>query len=114
MLFVFVIYIYYSYISFIKLILLALKGLKREAAPTRKHLPVTPQILLLIKRYLTPNYKDLLFWAATLTAFFGFLGVSEFTTSASFDPTTDLGPFDVQFNSLADSTYATIVLRHPR
>ena len=90
---------------------LALKGLKREAAPTRKRLPVTPQILLLIKRHLTPNYEDLLFWAATLTAFFGFLRVSEFTTSSSYDPTTDLGPFDIRFDSLADPTSATIVIK---
>lgn len=90
---------------------LALKGLKREAGPTRKRLPVTPQILLCISQRLSSNYEDTMFWAATLTAFFGFLRASEFTTSSTFDPSTHLTLQDLSFNSPLDPTTVIVGIK---
>ena len=76
---------------------LLLKGIKRTegkkfSIPKRR--PITPDILLQIRQNLfnsSRNYEDkLMIWAALTTAFFGFLRVSEYTSShkTKYDPST--------------------------
>ena len=80
---------------------LVLRGIKRSQAarypanPDR--LPVTRATLLTIRGSLNLSAPDdYMFWAAACTAWFVFLGVSEFTCPASgFDPATHLSVQDL-------------------
>ena len=78
-----------------------LQGIHRShgaASPPRR--PITRDILCSIHRILSlPNsgFDSLMFWSACSLAFFGFLRVSEFTSSAPFDPARHLAPTDVEF-----------------
>ena len=64
-----------------------LKGIKRDKAhpPVRK-LPITPTILLGIKRLLDINKPaDIMFWAACVVAFFGFFRKSNLLPRSTVD-----------------------------
>ena len=83
--------------EFEKLYLL-LRGIKRAQGPSYslpKRLPITPHLLKIIQHNLFNSsrlFEDkLMLWAAITTAFFGFLRISEYTTSrkTQFDPTTN-------------------------
>ena len=76
-----------------------MRGIKRTQGSKKrrkKRSPVTPALLMTIKENLFNSgrlYEDkLMLWAALLTAFYGFLRVSEYTSDRkkSFDPTTTL------------------------
>ena len=94
-----------------------LRGIKRAQGSTRrkkKRLPITPSMLQEINKHLFNSaqlYEDkIMLWAALLTAFFGFLRVSEYTSTwkKTFDPTTTLLFSDLHFSS--DGT-ATILIK---
>ena len=78
-----------------------LQGIHRShgtACPPRR--PITRDILCFIHRILSlsnSGFDSLMFWSASSLAFFGFLRVSEFTTSPPFDPARHLAPIDVEF-----------------
>ena len=76
-----------------------LRGIKRvqgKSKKKKKRAPITPSLLKIINVNLFNSgrlYDDkVMLWAALLTAFFGFLRVSEYTSThkTSFDPTTTL------------------------
>ena len=94
-----------------------LRGIKRAQGATRrkkKRLPITPKMLREININLFNSdrpYEDkVMLWAAILTAFYGFLRVSEYTSTRkkSYDPTTTLLFSDLNFSS--DGT-ATILIK---
>ena len=81
-----------------------LRGIKRMQGnkfKKPKRSPITPPILRIIRFKLWNSslpYEDkVMLWAAMLTAFFGFLRVSEYTSthSSSYDPTCTLCCWDV-------------------
>ena len=81
-----------------------LTGIKRAQAQKftkPKRIPVTPSLLYSLRSNLfksTIPYDDkLMLWAAMLTAFFGFLRISEYTSThaRSHDPTTTLCCSDI-------------------
>ena len=85
-----------------------LRGIKRTQGRSRrrkKRAPITPAILKEINISLFNSshpYEDkVMLWAALLTAFYGFLRVSEYTSSrkTSFDPATTLLFSDMAFKS---------------
>ena len=89
---------------------LLIRGIKRSQGSSRslpKRLPITPNILHTIRLNLFRSqrlYEDkTLLWAAILTAFFGFLRVSEYTSThkTKFDPDTTLLMSDVQISDSA-------------
>ena len=76
---------------------LVIRGIKRSQGTSRslpKRLPITPSLLRIINRNLFNSlrlYEDkVMLWTAIITAFFGFLRISEYTSSHTtrFDPTT--------------------------
>lgn len=87
---------------------LLIRGIKRAegkkfSLPKRR--PITPNLLHTIHDNLFINsyrvYEDkLMLWAALLTAFFGFLRVSEYTSShkTKFDPSVTLLFEDISFD----------------
>ena len=94
-----------SFLSFNRLYLL-LRGIKRmqgDKYNIKKRSPITPHMLEEIKFNLFNSskiYEDkLMLWSAMLTAFFGFLRVSEYTSTfvKSYDPCTTLCYEDVVF-----------------
>ena len=91
--------------SFNRLYLL-LRGIKRRQGNKHrkpKRIPITTRMLEEIRFELfnsSKRYEDkLMLWVAMLTAFFGFLRVSEYTSAfvSSYDPSTSLCYEDVQF-----------------
>ena len=102
--------------SFQRLYML-LKGIKRAQGTRfrrRKRDPITPPTLLLLHQYLFAHderhYNDkLMIWAALLTAFFGFLRVSEYTspTKSKYDPNATLLNSDLTLSS----TNASLVIK---
>ena len=83
-----------------------MRGIKRLQSPKRKkrkRAPITPALLHIIKTNLFNSgkvYEDkVMLWAALLTAFYGFLRVSEYTSlrKKSFDPATTLLFSDCSF-----------------
>ena len=83
-----------------------IRGIKRCQANSfskPKRLPITPPMLhVLFSNLMTSPmfYADkLMIWAAMLTAFFGFLRISEYTSShaKSFDPASTLCRTDITF-----------------
>ena len=81
-----------------------LRGIKRtQGSQFRKppRIPITPSLLTTLGRNLwnssIDNSDKAMLWAAMLTAFYGFLRVSEYTSShvKSFDPSTTLCYGDV-------------------
>ena len=87
---------------------LLLRGIRRTQGnkfKKPKRTPITPQLLTIIKFNLFNSstiYEDkLMVWAAMLTAFFGFLRVSEYTSTLakSYEPTTTLCYKDIIFKN---------------
>lgn len=80
-----------------------LTGIKRaKGCKVNKKLPITPQLLLRIKRQLDfKNPLDVVFWAICLTAFFTFLRKSNLlpATTTSFDPQKQLARQDFKTHS---------------
>ena len=78
-----------------------LQGIRRAHGLARPHRrPIIRDILGSIHRILSisnSGFDSLMFWSACSLAFFGFLRVSEFTTSPPFDPVRQLAPSDVEF-----------------
>ena len=78
-----------------------IQGIRRSASRSRPpRRPITRPILQAIHAILahaTPATDALMFWAACCVAFFGFLRVSEFTSTSPFDLTRHLSFFDAQF-----------------
>ena len=73
-------------------------GIRHQAPHSSRaiRLPITNYIMVLIGRALqSPSFDNVMFWAACCTAFFGFLRVSEFTSSGVFDPRRHLARDDV-------------------
>ena len=83
-----------------------LRGIKRvQCSPTPKRLPITIDVLVVIKRSLDLSSQDhIMLWAACCLGFFGFLCAGEFTTNSPFDPNVHLGVSDVQADTLQDPT----------
>ena len=75
-----------------------LKGVARDKGKVvHRKLPITPAILLAIKSRLNPtSVEDLVFWAAALVAFFGFLRKANLFPSSThkFDPSKHLSRLD--------------------
>ena len=83
---------------------LVLRGIQRTRPKcTRPRLPITPQILRIIKNSLdsSPSFDSTMLWAACSMAFFGFMRCAEFTTSSttSFDSRANLLASDVAIDS---------------
>ena len=85
-----------------------MRGIKRSQGrkkKRKKRAPITPSLLKLINVNLFNSgylYEDkLMLWAALLTAFYGFLRVSEYTSQykKSFDPTSTLLFSDMTFTN---------------
>ena len=78
-----------------------LQGIRRSASRSRAPgRPITRAILQAIHVILghaIPATDAWMFWAACCVAFFGFLRVSESTSTTPFDPTRHLSFFDVEF-----------------
>lgn len=83
-----------------------LRGIKRvQGSPTPKRLPITIDVLVVIKRSLDLSSPDhIMLWAACCLGFFGFLRAGEFTSNSPFDPNVHLGVSDVQADTLQDPT----------
>ena len=83
-----------------------LRGIKRvQGSPTPKHLPITIDVLVVIKHSLDLSSQDhIILWAACCLGFFGFLHAGEFTSNSPFDPNVHLGVSDVQADTLQDPT----------
>lgn len=78
-----------------------MRGVRHRSHPssTTQRLPITNHLLQVIARALAvPSFDHAMFWAASCTAFFGFLRVSEFTCPGTFDPSRHLGFCDVQLD----------------
>ena len=91
---------------------LTLRGIKRIQGSTyrkKKRLPITPNLLKVLHVNLFNSsmlYEDkLMTWAAMLTAFFGFLRISEYTSlhSHSFDSNTTLCYRDLKVHTSQSS-----------
>ena len=87
---------------------LLLRGIKRAQGRSRSlpnRLPITPQLLKIIHNNLFNSsklYEDkIMLWAAITTAFFGFLRVSEYTTThkTQFDPSSTLMLSDITLHN---------------
>ena len=85
---------------------LSVRGIKRSLGSSRslpKRLPITPSLLRVIHHNLFNSsrlFQDkIMIWAAITTAFFGFLRISEYTSThkTSHDPTLTLLLSDVSF-----------------
>ena len=76
-----------------------LNGIKRVQAESHisphQRLPITPDILAVIHRFLPDDRAGHMVWAACLTGFFGFLRTAEFTvpTANQYDPSVHLRCF---------------------
>ena len=102
-----------------------LKGVKvsqgQKGRTTRPRLPITPCILRLLKRvwfpYETePSYDNLMLWAASTTAFFGFCHSGEITTPSenSYDPSIHLSYGDIASDNPKCTSMLSINLKHSK
>ena len=87
---------------------LVIRGIKRSQGTSRslpKRLPITPSLLRVINQNLFNSlrlYEDkVMLWTAIITAFFGFLRISEYTSSHTtrFDTMTTLMLSDVSIRN---------------
>ena len=81
-----------------------MKGVKRTqgATPSVLRLPVTPEILRIVRSGLVlSSFNDCMFWAACTLAYFGFLRSAEFTCPSlkSFDPAVHLTVQDISVDA---------------
>ncbi|CAG2223080.1 unnamed protein product [Mytilus edulis] len=74
-----------------------LTGVKRELGTNQScKAPVTPELLLSMKKVLDmSNHNNIVFWAACLTGFFGFLRPNNFLVKGTFNPEFNLRRIDV-------------------
>ncbi|CAC5391831.1 unnamed protein product [Mytilus coruscus] len=74
-----------------------LTGVKRELGISQNcKAPVTPELLLRFKSILNLEcHNNIVFWAACLTGFYGFLRPNNFLVKVSFDPEINLRKVDV-------------------
>ncbi|CAC5392253.1 unnamed protein product [Mytilus coruscus] len=74
-----------------------LTGVKRELGTSQNcKAPVTPELLLRFKSILNLEcHNNIVFWAACLTGFYGFLRPNNFLVKGSFDPEINLRRVDV-------------------
>ena len=100
-----------------------MRGIKKHQAELpsgqRSRLPITPDILLNIKKVwdTTSNDHDtVMLWAACCTAFFGFLRIGEITvpSDSGFDPGTHLSLADVAFDHATDPTQLQISIKQSK
>jgi hypothetical protein len=93
-----------------------IKGIQRSDVVSRpRRRPITHETLLAILSSLHSSgssYDALMFWSACCLAFYGFLRVSEFTSSVPFNPSRDLTLADIQF--LLSSSVAQLRIRIKR
>ena len=83
-----------------------------QGSPTPKRLPITIDVLQVIKRSLDLSSQDhIMLWAACCLSCFGFLRAGEFTTNSPFDPNIHLGVSDVQADTLQDPTCFQIFIK---
>ena len=100
---------------------LLLRGVAREngsAAPNTR-LPITPDILRLLKRQLAKNPQDFenrMLWAAIDIGFFAFLRSSEFLLpdGVNYDPSKHLAYGDIKINRSMGSVQVILQLKHLR
>ena len=87
---------------------LVLRGIKRAQGRTHslpKRLPITPSLLRIMNQNLFNSsrfFEDkIMLWAAITTAFFGFLRISEYTTTrkTQFDPSVTLLLSDIRIRN---------------
>lgn len=74
-----------------------LTGVKRELGTSQScKAPVTPELLLNLRNILDlSNHNNIVFWAACLTGFFGFLRPNNFLVKGTFNPDLNLRRVDV-------------------
>ncbi|XP_076114093.1 uncharacterized protein LOC143082338 [Mytilus galloprovincialis] len=74
-----------------------LTGVKRELGTNQScKAPVPPELLLSMKKVLDmSNHNNIVFWAACLTGFFGFLRPNNFLVKGNFNPEFNLRRIDV-------------------
>ena len=95
---------------------LVLKGIQRvKLKSSRARLPITPNILCMIKRSLdaNPEFDNTMLWAACCTAFFGFMRCAKFTTSSpnTYDSHRHLLSTDVAVDSHDRPTMVAIKVK---
>ncbi len=79
---------------------LLLRAISMKDTPTNSKLPITVDILNLMKPFVLLDYVDgAMYWAAMCVAHFGLLRVSEFTVNTNF-------------NSLYHASFQTVVVSH--
>lgn len=74
-----------------------LTGVKRELGTSQTcKAPVTPELLMYIRNSLDlSNHNNMVFWAACLTGFFGFLRPNNFLVKGIFKPEINLRRIDI-------------------
>ena len=93
-----------NFSSFPRLVAI-LNGIKRVQAEShispRQRLPITPDIIAVIHRFLPDDRAGHMVWAACLTGFFGFLRTAEFTVPAAnqYDSSVHLSLADVSIDN---------------
>ena len=97
-----------------------LRGIKRRTTPgNRRHLSITPRILLLMKQFWAAdpgNADSKMLWAAACLCFFGFLRSGEVVapSESQFDPETNLCFEDIRMDSHSHPTYMQNILKAPK
>ena len=102
-----------------------IKGVKitqgQKGRTIRPRLPITPRILRLMKGVWfpsksEPSYDNLMLWAASTTAFFGFCRSGEITTSSenSYDPNVHLSYGDIATDNPKSPSMLSIKLKHSK
>ena len=88
---------------------LVVKSLKKKSGPPRQRSPISISMLKAICATLNLRmYNEVLFWAMTVSGFFGFLRVSEFTVSGEFDPVHHLCRQDLSLAADFSTCYLQI------